>query len=105
MKHKIKKTKNKTISFSSKDLFISIDYSKKMLGKIESVLVEGVSMKRDDELFGRTDNNKVVNFKGNVNLIGRFVDIIIDEIRGNTLHGTLRNSSMNMDKIHGQKVL
>ena len=62
-------------------------------------------MKRDDELFGRTDNNKVVNFKGNVNLIGRFVDIIIDEIRGNTLHGTLRNSSMNMDKIHGQKVL
>ena len=83
----------------------SIDYSKKMLGKIESVLVEGVSMKRDDELFGRTDNNKVVNFKGNVNLIGRFVDIIIDEIRGNTLHGTLRNSSMNMDKIHGQKVL
>ena len=30
MKHKIKKTKNKTISFSSKDLFISIDYSKKI---------------------------------------------------------------------------
>ncbi len=30
MKHRIKKMKNKTISFSSKDLFISIDYSKKI---------------------------------------------------------------------------
>ena len=76
-----------------------------MIGKIEPVLVEGVSRKRNDEVFGRTNNNKVVNFKGNVNLIGRFVNIIIDEIRGNTLHGTLRDSSMNMNKIYGQKVL
>ena len=30
MKHKIKKMNNKIISFSSKDLFISIDYSKKI---------------------------------------------------------------------------
>ena len=83
----------------------STEYLKKMLGKIEPILVEGVSVKRDDEVFGRTDNNKVVNFKGNGNLIGRFVEIIIDEIRGNTLHGTLSKSSMNIDKIYEQKIL
>ena len=30
MMHKIKNVKNKIISFSSKDLFLSIDYSKKV---------------------------------------------------------------------------
>ena len=83
----------------------SNEYSKKMLGKIEPVLVEGISMKRNDEVFGRTDNNKVVNFKGSGNLIGHTVDIIIDEIRGNTLHGTLSESPLNTNKIYEQNIL
>ena len=76
-----------------------------MLGKIEPVLVEGISVKRNDEVFGRADNNKVVNFKGSGNLIGHTVDIIIDEIRGNTLHGTLSESPLNTNKIYEQKTL
>jgi tRNA-2-methylthio-N6-dimethylallyladenosine synthase len=38
----------------------SLSYSEKMVGKTERVLVEGVSLKRNTEVFGRTDNNKVI---------------------------------------------
>jgi tRNA-2-methylthio-N6-dimethylallyladenosine synthase len=66
----------------------SLNYSEKMIGKTERVLVEGVSLKRNTEVFGRTDNNKVINFLGDRELISKFVDVRIDEMRANTLHGT-----------------
>jgi tRNA-2-methylthio-N6-dimethylallyladenosine synthase len=71
----------------------SSSYSKKMIGKTERVLVEGVSLKRNTEVFGRTDNNKVINFSGDRELISKFVDVRIDEMRTNTLHGTYLNIS------------
>ena len=66
----------------------SISYSEKMIGKTEKVLVEGISLKRNNEVFGRTDNNKVINFPGDRELISKFVNVRIDEMRANTLHGT-----------------
>ena len=71
----------------------SLNYSEKMIGKTERVLVEGVSLKRNTEVFGRTDNNKVINFSGDRELISKFVDVRIDEMRANTLHGTYLNIS------------
>jgi tRNA-2-methylthio-N6-dimethylallyladenosine synthase len=71
----------------------SLSYSEKMVGKTERVLVEGVSLKRNTEVFGRTDNNKVINFSGDRELISKFVDVRIDEMRANTLHGTYLNIS------------
>ena len=71
----------------------SLNYSEKMIGKTEKVLVEGVSLKRNTEVFGRTDNNKVINFLGDRELISKFVDVRIDEMRANTLHGTYLNIS------------
>ena len=71
----------------------SLSYSEKMVGKTERVLVEGVSLKRNTEVFGRTDNNKVINFLGDRELISKFVDVRIDEMRANTLHGTYLNIS------------
>jgi len=70
----------------------SISYSKKMIGKTEKVLVEGISLKRNNEVFGRTDNNKVINFSGDRKLISKFVNVRIDEMRANTLHGTYLNN-------------
>ncbi len=67
----------------------SAEFSKSMVGKKETVLVEGISVKRDSELFGRSNNNKIINFAGSKNLIGQFVDIKITELRTNTLHGNL----------------
>ena len=86
------------ISYQSKK------YSEKMLGKTESVLVEGISVKRKNEVFGRTDNNKVVNFRGDDTLIGNLIDVNIDEIRGNTLHGTLSNPCVNTNNNYEQKI-
>ena len=67
----------------------SAEFSKNMVGKKETVLVEGISVKRNSELFGRSNNNKIINFAGSKNLIGQFVDIKITELRTNTLHGNL----------------
>ena len=58
-----------------------------MVGSIQRVLLEGVSKKNTDELFGRTDNNRVVNLASNPDLIGCFVDVRITEARSHTLRG------------------
>lgn len=61
--------------------------SESMLGTVQKVLVEGVSRKSDSELFGRTENNRTVNFPGNPRLINQFVDIRITAVNPNTLRG------------------
>ena len=57
----------------------SIKISQSMLGNIERVLVEGVSKKNPDQISGRTENNRVVNFIGDKKLIGQLVDVRITE--------------------------
>src|SRR5574343_1748570 len=51
--------------------------SESMVGTVERILVEGPSEKDPNEMAGRTDNNRVVNFKGNPRLIHSFVDVTI----------------------------
>ena len=75
----------------------SAEFSKNMVGKKETVLVEGISVKRDSELFGRSNNNKIINFAGTKGLIGQFVDIKITELRANTLHGDLLRKTENLN--------
>ncbi|MDX8379329.1 MAG: tRNA (N6-isopentenyl adenosine(37)-C2)-methylthiotransferase MiaB [Gallionella sp.] len=60
-----------------------------MLGSVQRVLVEGVSKKNALELAGRTDNNRVVNFRGENNRIGNFVDVKVTEVVRHTLRGEL----------------
>jgi tRNA-2-methylthio-N6-dimethylallyladenosine synthase len=59
-----------------------------MVGTTQRVLVEGVSRKDENELMGRTDNNRVVNFPGNKRLIGSFIDVEITQ----AMHWTLRGN-------------
>ena len=63
--------------------------SEGMVGKVERILVEKVSRKRDDQLSGRTENNRVVNFDAAPALIGRFVEVRITEALPNSLRGEL----------------
>ena len=65
--------------------------SKNMTGGIEPVLVEGISRKNTEEVFGRTENNRVVNFTANKDIIGRFVDVRITGALANSLRGELIN--------------
>jgi len=61
--------------------------SSAMVGRIERVLVEGLSKKNAVELCGRTENNRMVNFPGEPSLIGRFADVRITGVLANTLRG------------------
>ena len=67
--------------------------SQGMVGRVERILVEKVSRKRDDQLSGRTENNRVVNFDATPDLIGRFVDVLITEALPNSLRGELVRSN------------
>ncbi|MES9936544.1 MAG: MiaB/RimO family radical SAM methylthiotransferase, partial [Sedimenticola sp.] len=63
--------------------------SRQMVGTVERVLVERHSRKDPRQLAGRTENNRVVNFDGPVELIGQFVDLKITEALPNSLRGEL----------------
>lgn len=60
-----------------------------MMGTVQRVLVEGVSKKDTLELAGRTDNNRVINFRGSPGMIGRFVDVSVTQVVRHTLRGEL----------------
>ncbi len=61
--------------------------NQQMVGTIQSVLVDSVSRKSEAQVSGRTENNRVVNFTGDKDLIGQFVDVNITEARSNSLLG------------------
>lgn len=61
--------------------------SQSMVGTVQRVLVEGVSKKGADELAGRTDNNRVVNFAGHPRLVNRFIDVRIVSTMPHSLRG------------------
>jgi len=61
--------------------------NRNMAGTVQRVLVEGVSKKDAEELMGRTDNNRIVNFKGQPRLIGQFVNVTITQAFTHSLRG------------------
>ena len=63
--------------------------SQKMVGTTQTILVEGQSRKSDQELSGRTENNRVVNFEASAEQIGQFVDVGITRAMNNSLKGPL----------------
>ena len=63
--------------------------SDSMVGTTQTILVTGVSKKRVEEMSGRTENNRVVNFKGSASLIGQMANVTITESRPNSLRGEL----------------
>lgn len=69
--------------------------SRRMVGREETILVTGVSKKDPGELQGRTENNRVVNFKADDhNLIGKFVRVRIEDAYPNSLRGLLLNPEL-----------
>ena len=61
--------------------------SQAMVGSVQRVLVEGVSRKSADELAARTANNRVVNFPGQSELIGRMMELRITAALPHSLRG------------------
>jgi tRNA-2-methylthio-N6-dimethylallyladenosine synthase len=67
--------------------------SQRMVGSRQRVLIERPAKRNPQQLAGRTDNNRWVNFDGPVHdpmgLINRFADVIITEAMPNSLRGRL----------------
>lgn len=66
---------------------VSTESKKDDLGKVYEVLVEGVSKKSKDQLFGRTSQNEIVVFPKENILVGQFVNIQIESCTSATLIG------------------
>ena len=63
------------------------DISAGMVGSVQRVLVEKPSKKNTNELMGRTENNRIVNFAAPAHLIGQFVDVTISQAMPHSLRG------------------
>jgi tRNA-2-methylthio-N6-dimethylallyladenosine synthase len=57
------------------------------VGSVQRILVEGPSRKDPNELMGRTECNRIVNFKGQPRLIGQMVDVTISQAFPHSLRG------------------
>ncbi len=72
--------------------------SRRMVGNTERILVSGYSKKDPGQLCGRTENNRVVNFRcDNADLIGKFAVVLIEEALPNSLRGSLISSELDSD--------
>ncbi|MDC7805896.1 tRNA (N6-isopentenyl adenosine(37)-C2)-methylthiotransferase MiaB [Luteimonas sp BLCC-B24] len=63
--------------------------SERMVGTVQTVLVEGPSRKDPTELTGKTENMRSVNFPAPARLIGQFVDVEITAALSNSLRGRI----------------
>ena len=66
----------------------SLASNQRMLNKVYKILVEGESNK-EGMMFGYTESNKLVNFKGNRDLIGKIIDVKIIDAKSFSLDGEL----------------
>ncbi len=66
---------------------LSAEANERCVGKTYEVLVEGVSKRSKDQLFGRTEQNRVVVFDRGEHRIGDFVNVRITECSSATLKG------------------
>lgn len=66
------------------------EISTAMLGSTQRILVGGVSRKNSNELMGRTENMRTVNFQGHPRLIGQMVDIRITQVMAHSLRGEVQ---------------
>ncbi len=64
--------------------------SQNMVGTEQKIIVTGPSKKDPNELKGRTENNRIVNFNGSEDLIGQLVTVTITEALPNSLRGELK---------------
>lgn len=74
----------------------ALQISRRMVGTTQRILVNGYSKKDPGQLSGRTENNRVVNFRcDSPDLIGHFADVEIVEALPNSLLGQLIRSELD----------
>ncbi len=66
----------------------SLERNQQAVGRVHRVLVEGVSKRSTEHLYGRNDQNKVVIFPRQQFQKGQYVDVLVDRCTPGTLLGT-----------------
>ena len=79
------------------------EVSRSMVGSTQRVLVEGMSKRGAGEVRGRTENMRVVNFRGDRSLRGRFVDVEISEALPHSLRGRLQRDTEGVPSRSGSR--
>jgi tRNA-2-methylthio-N6-dimethylallyladenosine synthase len=69
---------------------VTLSKHQAMEGTVQAVLVEGTSKKSSQEWMGRTRTNKIVNFSGPSDLLGKKVPIRIEKASIHSLKGVLQ---------------
>jgi tRNA-2-methylthio-N6-dimethylallyladenosine synthase len=68
-----------------------------MVGSTQVVLVEGPSARDGNQLCGKTENNRMVNFDGPARLVGHFVAVEITQAMRNSLRGRVATADALTD--------
>ncbi len=68
---------------------ITLQKNQSLEGRVEEVLVEGRSKQSDRDVTGRTRSNKIVNFPGDMNLVGKLVPVKITKAYAHSLRGEI----------------
>lgn len=65
----------------------AVEFNQSLVGTVQRVLVDRPSRRDAQEMAGRTESNRVVNFAGSPDLIGRFASVRITDALPNSLRG------------------
>ena len=74
-------------------------------GTVQRILVEGTSRKDATELMGRTECNRVVNFKGPARLVGQMIDVKITEAMQRSLRGEVLTRDVQLEALQPATLL
>ena len=67
----------------------TLEKNTELEGSCQELLIEGKSKNSESELMGRASSWKIVNFKGNPELVGKLVDVKITKAYLHSLRGKL----------------
>jgi tRNA-2-methylthio-N6-dimethylallyladenosine synthase len=68
---------------------ITLQKNQELEGRAEEVLVEGRSKQSAQDVTGRTRTNKIVNFEGDISLVGKLVPVQITKVYAHSLRGEM----------------
>jgi tRNA-2-methylthio-N6-dimethylallyladenosine synthase len=90
VEEKVKKDRLSILQSIQKE--ITLQKNQALEGCTEEVLVEGPSKQSDRDVTGRTRSNKIVNFEGDLSLVGKLVPVRITKAYPHSLRGEIFSS-------------
>jgi len=68
---------------------ITLRKNQELEGRVEEILVEGQSKQSAQDVTGRTRSNKIVNFEGDLELVGQLIPARITKVFPHSLRGEI----------------